>query len=219
MPSALKPNHMFLVSPAKSPYFLSIFLHCHPSASALNFPSFLRSSLCHRINLACSLFLNRCFNRGIIGAYHITLAGTLFLGGSPSTSPGSSRLILYRNAPHTGHAFKSSYAPRQRMQSLGHACIFCTSNPRGHTTFFAAYVLSGNSLSFESFFFNIFSSFSNPLSGTAFSAFHCSNSSTVPSFVLPSSQLGYNPFCDPLTCDRTSTSPCLFRILSVHQQC
>src|SRR5215216_2642115 len=34
------------------------------------------------------------------------------------------------------------------MQSLGHACIFCTSNPRGHTTFFVAYVLSGNSLSF-----------------------------------------------------------------------
>src|SRR4051812_33291752 len=55
--------------------------------------------------------MNRRFNRGIIGAYHITLAGTLFLGHSPSTSPGSSRLILYHNAPHTGHAFKSSYAP------------------------------------------------------------------------------------------------------------
>src|SRR3954464_12391817 len=77
------------------------------------------------------------------------------------------------------------------MQSLRHACIFYTSNPRGHTTFFAAYVLSGNLLSFGSFFFNIFSSFSNPVSGTAFSAFHFSNSSTVPSFVLPSSQLGY----------------------------
>src|SRR3989337_489638 len=112
MPSTLKPNHTFLVSPAKSPHVLSIFLHCDLSAGALNFPSFLRSSLCHRINLACSLFLNRHFNRGIIGAYHITLAGTLFLGRSPSISPGSSRLILYRNAPHTGHVFKSSYSLR-----------------------------------------------------------------------------------------------------------
>ena len=33
-------------------------------------------------------------------------------GGSPSTSPGSSRLILYCNAPHTGHAFRSLYALR-----------------------------------------------------------------------------------------------------------
>ena len=95
MPSALKANHTFLGSFANSSqYFLSIFLHCDPSAGALNFPSFLRSSLCYRINLACSLFPNSRFNRGIIGAYHITFAGTLFLGGSPSTSPGSSRLIL-----------------------------------------------------------------------------------------------------------------------------
>ena len=141
MPSALKPNHTFLASSAKSFHFLSIFLHYDPSAGTLNFPSFLRSSLCHRINLACSLFWNKRFNRGIIGAYHITLAGTLFLGRSPSTSPGSSHLILYHNAPHIGHAFKSSYSPRQRMQLLGHACIFCTSNPRGHRTFFASYVL------------------------------------------------------------------------------
>src|SRR3954467_5514558 len=113
MTSALKPNHTFLGSLLNSTrHFLSIFLHCEPSAGALNFPSFLRSSLCHCINLACSSFLNRRFNRRIIGAYHITFTGTLFLGGSPSTSPGSSRLILYRNAPHTRHAFKSSYAPR-----------------------------------------------------------------------------------------------------------
>src|SRR3989337_3243086 len=113
MPSALKPDHTFLASPAKSPHLLLIFLHCDPSAVALNFPSFLRSCLCHRINLACSLFLNKCFSRGIIGAYHITLAGTLFLGRSPSTSPGSSRLILYRNALHIGHAFKFSYSSPQ----------------------------------------------------------------------------------------------------------
>src|SRR3954462_3003802 len=97
MPSALKPNHMFPVSFSNLSFFvftLSIFLHCDPSAGCLNFPSFLRSSLCHCNNFACSLFLNRHFNRGIIGAYHITLAGTLFLGRSSSTSPGSSRLIL-----------------------------------------------------------------------------------------------------------------------------
>src|SRR3954462_12004270 len=82
MPSALKPKHTFLGSPPNSAwYFLSIFLHCEPSAGCLKFPSFLRSSLCHHNNLACSLFLNIRFNRGIIGAYHINLAGTFFLGG------------------------------------------------------------------------------------------------------------------------------------------
>src|SRR3954463_8527372 len=101
MPSVFRPNLKFLASSAKSLYFLSIFLHCDPSAGCLTISSCLRSSLCHRNNLACSLFLNKRFNRGIIGAYHITLAGTHFLGGSPSTSPWSSRLILYRNAPHT----------------------------------------------------------------------------------------------------------------------
>ena len=77
-PSALKPNHTFLGSRVKSLHFLSIFLHRDPSAGALNFPSFLRSFMCHCINSACFLFLNRRFNRGIIGAYHITLAGTIF---------------------------------------------------------------------------------------------------------------------------------------------
>src|SRR3954463_14363485 len=97
MPYALKPNHMFLGSFANLPFsfsILSIFLHCDPSAGCLKFPYFLWSSLCHRNNLPCSLFLNRRFNCGIIGAYHINLAATLFLGRSPSTSPGSSRLIL-----------------------------------------------------------------------------------------------------------------------------
>jgi hypothetical protein len=51
-----------------------------PSSGCLNIVSFLRSSLCHRINLACSLFLNRRFKREIIGEYHMTLVGTLFLG-------------------------------------------------------------------------------------------------------------------------------------------
>src|SRR3954452_5382258 len=62
------------------------------------------------------------------------------------------------------------------MQSLMHACIFCTSNPRGQKTFFASYVLEGNTFSPGSIFFIIFSNFSNPLSEVPFSAFHCSNS-------------------------------------------
>src|SRR5215216_3605922 len=44
MPSALRPNHTFLASPAKSSqYFLLIFLHCDPPIGPLNFPSFLWS--------------------------------------------------------------------------------------------------------------------------------------------------------------------------------
>src|SRR3954469_18930931 len=70
------------------------------------------------------------------------------------------------------------------MQSLLHACIFCTSNPRGQTTFFASYVLEGNTFSPGSIFLIIFSNFSNPLSVVPFSAFHCSNSSVVPSFFI-----------------------------------
>src|SRR3954466_13672417 len=80
---------------------------------------------------------------------------------------------------------------------LGHisnTCIFCTSNPRGQTAFFASYVLSGNSLSFGSISFIITSNFPNPSSDTPFSAFHCSNSSVVPSFLLSPTQFGYNNF-------------------------
>jgi hypothetical protein len=43
------------------------FLHWDPLAGCLNNVSCFCSSLCHRINLAWSLFLNRCFKRGIIG--------------------------------------------------------------------------------------------------------------------------------------------------------
>ena len=98
MPSVLKPNLMFLASKAKSVNVLSIFLHYDPSAGCLNIESCLRSSLCHRINLALSLFLNRRFKCGIIGEYHMTLAGTFFRGRSPSTSPGS--YFLSCNAMH-----------------------------------------------------------------------------------------------------------------------
>jgi hypothetical protein len=62
------------------------------------------------------LFMNRSFKCGIIGKYHITLAGTLFLVHSSSTSPASSLGILYGHALHTRQASKFSYSsPRYRM--------------------------------------------------------------------------------------------------------
>ena len=115
---------------------LSAFLHCAPSAGCLNILSCLCSSLCHCINFALVLFMNKYFRGGIRGKYHITFAGTLFLIRIPSTSPGSSRGILYRHTLHVGHESKFSYSPRYKMQSLGQACIFCASNPKGQTTFF-----------------------------------------------------------------------------------
>jgi hypothetical protein len=36
------------------------------------------------------------------------------------------------------------------MQPLEHACIFCTSNPKGRRTYFSLYVVAGNSSSFTS---------------------------------------------------------------------
>src|SRR6185312_12186271 len=94
MPSVLKPNLMFLASKSNSGYILSIFLHCDPSAGCLNIESCLRSTLCHCINLALSLFLNRRFKHGIIGEYHMTFTKTLFQGGSPSTSHPCLRHLL-----------------------------------------------------------------------------------------------------------------------------
>ena len=89
MPFVLKPNLMFLASKTKSVYVLSIFLHCDPSVGCLNIESCLHSSLCHRISLAFPLFVNKHLKCAIIGEYYITLAGTLFLGCSSSTSLGS----------------------------------------------------------------------------------------------------------------------------------
>jgi hypothetical protein len=63
----------------------------------------------------------------------------------------------------------------------------------------------------------MFSNFSNPLSHKPVSVFHCSNSSVVSSFVLPSLQFGYNFFCDLLTCPLTSASFLHFLLLCVHQ--
>jgi hypothetical protein len=108
MPSILNANLKFLTSSANFGNSLSIDLHWDPSARCLNILSTLRSSLCHHSNFACSLFVNKRLKRGIIGAYHITLVGILFLGRSPSTSLGSSCHILYHDAWHTGHASKFS---------------------------------------------------------------------------------------------------------------
>jgi hypothetical protein len=48
---------------------------------------------------------------------------------------------------------KFSYSsPRYRIQSLGHACIFCTTKSRGQTSCFASYVVAGNLLSLGSIF-------------------------------------------------------------------
>ena len=104
------------------------------------------------------------------------------------------------------------------MQSLGHASIFCTSNPRGQTTFCASYVLSGNSLSFGSIFFIITNNFPNPLSDTPFSVFHCSNSSVVPNFFCQLRNSDTTISCDPLTCAATSSSPNHLRSFSLHRQ-
>ena len=65
--------------------------------------------------IASILFMNKHFRRGIRGKYYITLAGTLFLTRIPSTSPRSSRGILYRHALHTCHESKFLYSPRYRM--------------------------------------------------------------------------------------------------------
>src|SRR6185437_16362911 len=168
MPFVLKPNLIFLASFANVGNVLSTFLHCDPSAGCLNILSCLRYSLCHHINLAFILFMNKRFRHGIRRKYHITLASTLFLTRIPSMSPGSSRGILYRHALHTGHESKFSYSLRYKMQSLGQACIFCASNPKGQITFFASYVVSGKMLPSGSKFFISFTNSSNPLSDKSF---------------------------------------------------
>src|SRR6185437_1132683 len=71
---------------------------------------------------------------------------------------------LYREAEHTGHASKSLYLPRYKMQSLGHAWIFCTYSPIGQIICFAWYVFSGNPLGLGSNFCSKLNKSSNPLS-------------------------------------------------------
>ena len=91
VPSIRKSNLMFFTSFTKSLYVLSIFLHCNPSVGCFNIGSCLRSSLCHHINLAFSLFLNRHFKwyyRRV--PHHLgknSLPGTLPLGIPMVTFP------------------------------------------------------------------------------------------------------------------------------------
>ena len=65
MPSELKPNLIFLTLFVNVRNVLSTFLHYDPSAGCLNILSCLRSSLCHRINLAFVLFMNKRLRLGI----------------------------------------------------------------------------------------------------------------------------------------------------------
>src|SRR6185436_9611001 len=102
------------------------------------------------------------------------------------------------------------------MQSLGHACIFCTSSPKGQTSCLASYVVVGNSLSLGSIFLTSLSNSPNPLLDTPFVAFHCSNSKVVPSFFNPFSQSGYNNLRWSYTTSGTSTSPFYSHSLPAH---
>src|SRR6185312_16497422 len=102
------------------------------------------------------------------------------------------------------------------MQSLGHACIFYTSNPKGQTSCLASYVVAGNSLSLGSIFLISLSNSPNPLSDTPFVAFHCSNSKVVQVSSIHFNNLGTTTYGDPLTTSGTSTSPFHSHSLPAH---
>src|SRR5215216_5577759 len=104
------------------------------------------------------------------------------------------------------------------MKSLGHACIFCTSNPRGHTTFFAAYILRAIRYPLEASS-SIFSVASQILCQAHHSL---PSTAAIPvryrALCCHLRNWGTTLFCDPLQCDRTSASPFHFRTVSLHQQ-
>src|SRR3954462_976369 len=97
------------------------------------------------------------------------------------------------------------------------ACIFWTSNPRGQTTFFAWYVLSGNSLFLGRRFFFLPTTLK----------MRCQSHRSLPSiaanpvwylaFCGHLRKLGTTMFCDPLTSAPASPSPFQFHILPLHQ--
>ena len=68
------------------------------------------------------------------------------------------------------------------MQSLGYACIFCTSNSRGQQTYIASYIISGNVLLSWSSFFYKFQKLLESLPGQTIH-FHCNNFNMLPNFV------------------------------------
>src|SRR3954463_4944626 len=104
------------------------------------------------------------------------------------------------------------------MQSLMHACIFRTSKPKGRqpsllrTYWRATRYSSGTYSSTFSANFQMMSHLhlpvpsilANPVCSPAFSDYYRILDTTT--------------FCDPLTCDPNSPSPCQFRSVSVHQQ-
>ena len=100
------------------------------------------------------------------------------------------------------------------MQSLGQACIFCASNPKGQTTFFTSYVVSGKVLLSGSKFFISFRNSSNPLSDKPFDAFHCNNYNVVPKFFGLVCNLGTIMFCSSPTYASDLSIPSQFRRLS-----
>src|SRR6185436_3578696 len=100
-----------------------------------------------------------------------------------------------------------------RMQSLGQTCIFCASNPKGQTTFFASYVVSGKVLPSGSKFFISFSTPRIP----------CQTNHLMPSIAIipmwyPTSfglvcNQGTTMFCSPPTYASDLSIPFLFRNL------
>jgi hypothetical protein len=139
LPSVLKPN--LLAFSTNFGNALSTLRHCEPSAGCLYIGSTLRSYLCHIIILVCSLLREKHFKHGIIGKYHMTLADIFLLEGSPWTSKGLSHRILYHDALQISQTSNFLFSsPRYNIQSLGHACIFCTSKPTWQTISLASYV-------------------------------------------------------------------------------
>src|SRR5512141_2400208 len=152
MPSVHRHILMFLGSAAKSLCFRSIFLHSIESAGCLSIPSFLLSVACQRTNFASFGLAKILLKRSMIGRYHTTFAGPPLFDLFPSSALF---FRLYRETLQTGQASKSAYCLWYNMQSLGQASILRTSNPSGHRTCFASYVVSGNVFSTGSIAFKI----------------------------------------------------------------
>jgi hypothetical protein len=78
------------------------------------------------------------------------------------------------------------------IQSLGHACIFYTSKPRGRTTFLALYVDAINLFpSRRNFFIRLIISL-KAMSLIPFVAFYCNNSNMLRNFLWACLQSRYN---------------------------
>src|SRR5665811_1375615 len=103
------------------------------------------------------------------------------------------------------------------MQSLMHACIFCTSNPRGQTTFFASYVLGAIRYPLEASSLLFSATFQIPCQIVHSLPSIAAIPGWYPAFSGHLHNLGTTIFCDPLTCAPTLTTRFHFRPSSVHQ--